>query len=128
MLNLANTLCGQLFNGLLLISSSPDTLLLRFLIISVMSLTAVDKVDSERRASRRLPTTATRVRGQVRSCGICGTKCGTGAYFLRVLRFYFQIFISLTAPHSSSIIRGCYNRSISGRRTKWSQSHPTPRN
>jgi hypothetical protein len=33
-----------------------------------------------------------------------------------------------TAPHSSSIIRGWYNRPISGRRTKWTQSHPTPRN
>jgi hypothetical protein len=31
-----------------------------------------------------------------------------------------------TAPHSSSsIIRGWYNRPLSGRRTKWSQSHPS---
>jgi hypothetical protein len=31
--------------------------------------------------------------------------------------------------HSSpSIIRSWYNRPISGRRTKWTQSHPTPRN
>jgi hypothetical protein len=28
--------------------------------------------------SRRLPTAAARVRGQVRSCGICGRKSGTG--------------------------------------------------
>jgi hypothetical protein len=31
-------------------------------------------------------------------------------------------------PRSSSIIRGWYNRPISGRRTKWTQSRPTPRN
>jgi hypothetical protein len=29
--------------------------------------------------------------------------------------------------HSSPIIRGGYNRPISGRRAKWTQSHPTPR-
>jgi hypothetical protein len=32
-----------------------------------------------------------------------------------------------TAPHSSSIIWGWYNRPINGRLTKWSQSHHTPR-
>jgi hypothetical protein len=51
---------------------------------------------------------AARVRAQVRSCGICGGQCDTGADFLRVLRFLLPILILLTAPHSSSIIRGCY--------------------
>jgi hypothetical protein len=37
--------------------------------------------------SRRLPTAAALVRAQVMSCGICGGQSGTGAGFLRVLRF-----------------------------------------
>jgi hypothetical protein len=77
--------------------------------------------------SRRLPTAAARVRAQVRSCGICGGQSGTGACFLRVLRFLLPILIPPIAPHSSSIIRGWYNRSINGQRTKWTQSHPTPK-
>jgi hypothetical protein len=36
------------------------------------------------------------------SCGICGGQSGTGAGFLRVLRFPLPIPIPLTAPHSSS--------------------------
>jgi hypothetical protein len=79
--------------------------------------------------SRRLPTAAARVRVQVRSCGICDGQSGTGAGFLRVLRFPLPIFIPPAAPHSSSsIIQGWYSRPNSGRRTKWTQSHPTPRN
>jgi hypothetical protein len=78
--------------------------------------------------SRRLPTAAARFRSQVKLCGICGGRRGTGVRFLRVLRFPLPIFILPTAPHSSpSIIRGWYNRPSSGRRTKWTQSHPTPR-
>jgi hypothetical protein len=63
-----------------------------------------------------------------RSCGICGGRSGTGAGFLRVLRFALPILIPPSTPHSSPIIRGWYNRPITGRRTKWTQSHPTPRN
>jgi hypothetical protein len=57
--------------------------------------------------TRRLPTAATRFRAKVRSCGICDGQNGT-------------------APHSSCNVRGLYNRSVSGRRTKWTQSHPNP--
>jgi hypothetical protein len=77
---------------------------------------------------RRLPTTAARVRAQVKSCGICGGQSGNGAGFLRVLRFPLPILIPLTAPHSSSsIIWGWYNRPNSGIWPKWTQSHPTPK-
>jgi hypothetical protein len=66
---------------------------------------------------------------QVKSCGICGGQSGTGAGCLRVLLFPLPILIPPTAHHSSSsIIRGWYNRPSSGLRTKWTQSHPTPRN
>jgi hypothetical protein len=47
-----------------------------------------------------------------------------------LLRFPLPIFIP-TAPHSSlssSTNRGWYNRPNCGRRTKWTRSHPTPRN
>jgi hypothetical protein len=78
--------------------------------------------------SRWLPTAAARVRAQVSSCGICGGQSGVGAGFLRVLRFPLSSLFPPTAPHSSFIIRGWYNRPNSGRRTKWTQCHPTPRN
>jgi hypothetical protein len=79
--------------------------------------------------SRRLPTAAAWIRAQVRTCGICGGQSGAGENFLRVLRFHLPILNPPTAPHSSSfIIRGWYNKPISGRRTKWTESHPTPRN
>jgi hypothetical protein len=75
--------------------------------------------------SRQLPTAAARVRARVRSCGICGGRSGTGAGFLRILRFPFPILIPSTAPQpSTSIIWGWYNRPNSGRSTKWTQSHP----
>jgi hypothetical protein len=46
--------------------------------------------------SRWLPTAAARVR--VAACGVCGGQSGTGAGFLRVLRFPLPI----TAPISPS--------------------------
>jgi hypothetical protein len=78
--------------------------------------------------SRRLHTADARVRAQVRSYGIYGGQSGTGAGFLRLRRFPLPIVIPPTGPHSSSIIRGWYNRPISGRGTKLTQSHPNPRN
>jgi hypothetical protein len=57
--------------------------------------------------SRQFPTAA----AQVRSCGICGGQSGTGAGFLRVLRFPI---IPPTSPHSSSSITilRWYNRPV----------------
>jgi hypothetical protein len=75
--------------------------------------------------SRWLPTVAARVRDRIMSCGICGGQSGTGAGFLRVLWSPLPIRIPPIAPQSSSsIIRGWYNRLISGQRSKWTQSHP----
>jgi hypothetical protein len=68
--------------------------------------------------SCRLPTVAARVRG------ICG---GQSKYWGR---YSLSAPVSLanhsTAPQSSSIIRGWYNRPNSGQHTKCTQSHPTP--
>jgi hypothetical protein len=63
--------------------------------------------------SRWLPTAAARVQARVTSCGICGRQRGTGAGFLRVLRFPLSILILLIAPQSPSpIIWGWYNRPV----------------
>jgi hypothetical protein len=76
--------------------------------------------------SSRLPTSVAQVQAQMRACGV---QTGTGAGFLRVLQFFLPI-IPPTAPNSTSPIinRGWYNRPNSGRRTKWTQSQPTPVN
>jgi hypothetical protein len=77
----------------------------------------------------RLPVTVVQVRAQVSSYRICGGQNSTEVGFLRVSRFPVAILVPLPAPHSTStIVRGWQNRSNSGRRTKWTQSHPTPRN
>jgi hypothetical protein len=74
--------------------------------------------------SRWLPTAAALVRFQLKSRGICGGQSGSGAGFFRILRFPLPIIIPPTAPHLS-IFRGWYNRTVSGRRTRWTQSQPT---
>jgi hypothetical protein len=51
--------------------------------------------------SRRLSTAAAWVPTRVTSCGICGVQSGTGAGFLRVLRFLLPIRIPPIAPQSS---------------------------
>jgi hypothetical protein len=71
--------------------------------------------------SRRLPRFDPRS-GHV---GFVEDKVTLGAGLLRILRFPLPIPIPPTAPHSSSIIRGWYNRAVSARRTEWPQSHPT---
>jgi hypothetical protein len=67
--------------------------------------------------SRRLPTTTARVRSQARTCGICCGQSDTEAGFL------LPILIPLNAPYSS-IVQGCYNSPISGRRSKAAQPAP----
>jgi hypothetical protein len=49
--------------------------------------------------SRWLPTAAARVRIQA-ACGVCGGQSGTGAGFLRVLRFPLPIIIPPISPSS----------------------------
>jgi hypothetical protein len=85
---------------------------------------------NENAVNRRLPTAADRIRSQFKSvfCHNLWWQSGTGASFLRPLRFPLPILIPPTAPHSSSITLSWYSRSVSGRRTKWTESHPTPRN
>jgi hypothetical protein len=68
--------------------------------------------------SRQLPNAAARFRSQVKPCGVCGGQSDTEAGFLLVVRFPLSILIPPTAPHSSSIIQGWYNRPVNGRRTK----------
>jgi hypothetical protein len=77
--------------------------------------------------SRWLPTKKARVRSRVTSCEICGGQSGTGAGFLRTLELSLPILIPPAALHSS-IVKGWYSRAATGRRTKWAQSHSTPRN
>jgi hypothetical protein len=52
--------------------------------------------------SRRLPTSVSRVRSQVRSYGISGAQIGTRSGFLPVHRLPLPILIALNAPYSSS--------------------------
>jgi hypothetical protein len=93
---------------------------LRVLCLVPCVTSSVDRAIAEAVSRRRLGF-------EPRSGRICGGQSGTGAGFLRVLRIPLPILIPPTAPHSSSIVRGWYNRPVSGRRTKWTQSHPTPK-
>jgi hypothetical protein len=54
--------------------------------------------------NRQLPTTAARVRSQIRSCEICGGQSGSGTCFLRVFRFPLPIFIPPTFQYSLIIL------------------------
>jgi hypothetical protein len=63
--------------------------------------------DVAQAASRWLPTTAARVRVR-EACGVCGGHSGTGAGFLRVLRFPLSI-IPPNFPPSQSL-GACKNR------------------
>jgi hypothetical protein len=72
------------------------------------------------------PNTVVRVRTHIKSYGICGGRRYTGAGFLRSLLFPLPILNTPIAPHSSSTIRGWYNRPNTGRRTKWAHSDPLP--
>jgi hypothetical protein len=82
--------------------------------------------------SLQLPAMAARVEAQVSSCGICGGQISTGAGFSMYFGFPCQSFHRLhhipSSSLSSSISLGWYSRPNSGRSTKWSQSHSTPRN
>jgi hypothetical protein len=51
--------------------------------------------------SRWLPTAAARVRVRA-ACGVCGEQSGTGAGFLRVLRFPLPIIPPISPSPSSS--------------------------
>jgi hypothetical protein len=49
-----------------------------------------------------------------------------GHVYSEYFDFPYQFSSLSTAPHLSSIVRGWYNRPVSGLRNKWTQSHPTP--
>jgi hypothetical protein len=69
--------------------------------------------------SHWLPTVGAWIRAWVRSRGICGGQIGTGAGFLRVIRFPLPIHIPpINTQLSSSVIWGWYNRPNSGHSTK----------
>jgi hypothetical protein len=78
-------------------------------------------------ASRRFPTAAAWVRTQVTSCGICGGQSGTGAGFLRVLRFPLPILIHrLLHTHHLSSGAGTIGQFVADVPIG-PKSHPTPR-
>jgi hypothetical protein len=62
-----------------------------------------------------------------RNVGFVIDKVSLGQISSGLLQFPLSILIPPNVVYSS-IIRGWYNRPISGSSTKWTQSHPTPRN
>jgi hypothetical protein len=71
--------------------------------------------------SRRLSNAAARVRAQVGACGIFGGQVALGQVFSEYLGFTCQLsFHRLLRIHYLSFGAG-------GRRTRWTQSHPTPK-
>jgi hypothetical protein len=75
--------------------------------------------------SRRLPTAATQVRARVNSCGVCGKQRGTGAGFLRVLRFHLPLIHSTESTTDITIItQGWHNRPINCRSNSELGSNP----
>jgi hypothetical protein len=72
-----------------------------YIILQNFSKFAFDRAIAQS-VGHRLPTAAARVRAKFRSCGICGGQSGTGAGFLRVLRFPLPLCIPPIAPQSPS--------------------------
>jgi hypothetical protein len=71
--------------------------------------------------SRWLPTAAARVRVRA-ACEVCGGQSGTGAGFLRVLRFPLPIIFHQFLHHHN---HPGHNRPISGRSAEWTLGfHP----
>jgi hypothetical protein len=65
-----------------------------YLITLITSVIFIASLTSGRVVSRRLAIAAARVRSLNKSCGICGGQSGTGAGYLRVLRFPLPIIYS----------------------------------
>jgi hypothetical protein len=71
----------------------PSRLPLLWLLLFLQLLLLLSDRLIAQAVSRRLLNAATRVRDQVKLCGICDGQSGTWAGFLRVLRFSLTIFI-----------------------------------
>jgi hypothetical protein len=77
--------------------------------------------------SHRLPTAGSRVRARVKSCNVCGGQSGTGAGFLRVLRFVLPLIHPTNCSTIITIItQGWYSRPINGRSNSGLGSTPAP--
>jgi hypothetical protein len=73
--------------------------------------------------SRRITTAEPGFEPRLGHVGFVVDEAVLSEVFSEYFRFPLSILIPPTAP-SSYIIRVWYTRSISGRRTKWTQSHP----
>jgi hypothetical protein len=78
--------------------------------------------------SHWLPTEADRVQTRDQSCEICGGQSGTGAGFLRVLRFPLPIFIPSASPQSYSLSPEAGTIGQEWPQYQETQSHPTKNN